>query len=291
MGAGGGPGREVADSPGSAPPMLVAVSLKMYFSHRQTLRWCEQVARLAREHQAIRSGAVALVVLPGFTALAQAVRLLSGTGVHVGAQDLFWDDRGPFTGEIGGKELDEIGCRFAEVGHAERRTIFHETDRVVALKLLAARRNGLIPLLCVGETEYASPRAAADSSIAQVEAALALWTAPDSMAATTRLADPPQLSLAVAYEPVWAIGARRPAPQAHIATVCDALRRWLADKRADLGESRVLYGGSAGQGLLGGLGGSADGLFLGRFAHDPRALSVILDDALAYSVAHRASGP
>jgi triosephosphate isomerase len=99
----------------------------------------------------LADGTTGLAVLPSFPALTEALRIFGGTSVHVGAQDLFWDDRGPFTGEVGGAELREIGCRFVEVGHAERRHIMGETDSVVARKVAAALRNDLVPILCVGE--------------------------------------------------------------------------------------------------------------------------------------------
>ena len=83
----------------------------------------------------------------------------------------------------------------------------------------------------------------------------------------------------VAYEPQWAIGAAEPATPEHIGGVCRALARWLAADNA-LEGSRVIYGGSAGPGLLPRLGDSVDGLFLGRFAHDPRAFEAILDDVM-----------
>jgi triosephosphate isomerase len=251
------------------PRLAIGVSLKMYFGHRQTLDWVSQVARIAAGHPAVRTGVVEVFVVPSFPALAPSVALLSGTAVSIGAQDVFWEDAGAFTGEVSGAELAEIGCTLVELGHAERRRIFGETDAVVSAKTHAAYRNGLTPLLCIGEATRQEPNAAAAECVRQLDAALA-----DSRAAG--ITGP----LLLAYEPQWAIGAAEPADPDYIAAVSRLLRSALAADSA-LGGSRVIYGGSAGPGLLSRLGGSVDGLFLGRFAHDPLALESILDEALS----------
>jgi triosephosphate isomerase len=240
------------------------VSLKMYFGHAQALDWCERVATWARQAPPLVNGTTGLAVLPSFLALTEAVRIFNGTNVHVGAQDLFWDDRGPFTGEVGGPELSEIGCRFVEVGHAERRNILGETDSVVARKVAAAMRNDLVPILCVGEPVPATPDEAAAWCISQLETAI-------------RDEGRSGAGIVVAYEPIWAIGAPAPAPIDHIAAVCASVRRWLSS--TSLGAWRLIYGGSAGAGLMSKLDDCIDGLFLGRSAHDPEDLVRILAEA------------
>jgi triosephosphate isomerase len=249
--------------------LAIGVSLKMYFGHRQTLDWMRGVADIASAHPAVAGGAVDLFVVPSFPALAGSIDILSNSKVEVGAQDLFWEDAGAFTGEVSGSELAEIGCTLVEIGHAERRRLFGETDAVVARKTLAAYRNGLTPLLCIGEAVRQTPADAAAACLRQLDLALA-----ESRYAG--VAGP----LLVAYEPEWAIGAAEPAEPAYIAEVSTRLRSALADDPA-LAGSRVIYGGSAGPGLLGQLGTAVDGLFLGRFAHDPASLQAILDEALA----------
>jgi triosephosphate isomerase len=249
-------------------PLAIGVSLKMYFGHQQTLDWVRTVADIAAVHPAVLGGDVDLFIVPGFPALAESVRLLTGANAEVGAQDLFWEDTGAFTGEVSGSELAEIGCTLVEIGHAERRRLFGETDAIVARKTVAAYRNGLTPLLCIGEAVRQTPANAAAASLGQLDAALA-----ESRYAG--VAGP----LLVAYEPEWAIGAAEPAEPAYIADVSTRLRSALAADPA-LAGSRVIYGGSAGPGLLGQLNGAVDGLFLGRFAHDPESLEAILDEAL-----------
>ncbi|WP_213813784.1 triose-phosphate isomerase family protein [Glaciihabitans sp. dw_435] len=243
--------------------VTVGVSLKMYFGHAQSLDWSSRVAELARTHPSVASGAVELFVIPDFLAVAPAVGIFAGTGVLVGAQDLATDDSGAFTGEVSGAVLAEVGASVVEVGHAERRRLFGETDAIVAAKSAAALRNGLAPVLCIGEGERMPPADASAECIRQLDSALA-------GAAFGRVI--------VAYEPVWAIGAPAPAPADHIRAVCAALRSHV-DGLTGRDGSVVIYGGSAGPGLLTELGGDADGLFLGRFAHDPAALGAVLDEA------------
>jgi len=244
-------------------PVTVGVSLKMYFGHRQSLDWCARVAELAHAHPAVASGAVELFVIPGYLAVPAAVEILAGSRVLVGAQDLASADSGAFTGEVSGVELAEIGVGVAEVGHAERRRLFGETDAIVAEKTAAALRNGIAPVLCIGESVAGEPEDAASECLRQL--ASALENAPDGR-------------VIVAYEPVWAIGAAQPAPAAHIRAVSAILRAHVATLDGRAG-SVVIYGGSAGPGLLTELGPDVDGLFLGRFAHDPAALELVLDEA------------
>ncbi|SCL28946.1 triosephosphate isomerase [Micromonospora pallida] len=255
-----------------APGVCVGVSLKMYFGYQQTLDWCRRVADLARHHQAVRSGAVELFVLPSFPALAPVLADLAGTGVGTGAQNLSSAASGAFTGEVSGAFLAEMGCRYVEVGHAERRRLFGETDEVVAAKTRAALDAGLCPVICVGESTRTSPEQAAAACVEQLDRLLSLARSADN-------AGPGRSPrIIVAYEPVWAIGAAQPAPTDHIRSVCTVLQKHLHTLPEYAG-SRVIYGGSAGPGLLTHLGGAVSGLFLGRFAHDPAALKSILDEA------------
>jgi triosephosphate isomerase len=237
---------------------VVAVSLKMYLNLTQTQEWVTSVAHRARV--GLPAG-LDLVVIPDFISLPGARAALSGTRVLLGAQDVFWEDRGPFTGEISAPMLVEAGCRVVEIGHAERRRLFGETDEVVARKIQAAVRSNLIPLLCVGEPKRGDERTAAEFCLRQLDSAISAIRA-----------DTP---LIVAYEPVWAIGAVEPAPVTFIVNVAESLKMRLA-RRAD---TRLIYGGSARPGLLPRLGTCVDGVFLGRFGHDPRQLDVLLREA------------
>lgn len=249
----------------------LGVSLKLYLDVAATAEWAKAVAKIAHEHPGVQAGLVRIFVLPSLPAVAVTQQALDGTGVQVGAQDLHWEDRGAFTGGVSGADLYEVGCRLVEVGHAERRDIFGEDEATVRAKLAAAVRNNLVPVLCVGETEQVSPRVAAELCVNQLDSALA-GTA-DHPAGT---------ELIVAYEPVWAIGGSEPAESDRVRYVTAALREYLV-QQTWLASSTVIYGGSAQRGLLTDLGSSVDGLFLGRFAHDPSDLAAIVDEALRLS--------
>lgn len=246
---------------------VIGAGLKMYLAQRETIRWAERVAHIAGQHPAVSAGFVDLFVLPSFPALAPVAEVLAGTGVRVGAQDLFWEDRGAFTGEVSGADLAELGCSLVEVGHAERRRVLGETEEIVAAKTLAAFRNDLTPILCVGETQQLAPAAAGEECVRQLASA----TLPSRQQGllTTML---------IAYEPQWAIGAVEPAHPEYIVAVVRHLNDFI-DGDSALAGSTVLYGGSAGPGLLPQVDGVVGGLFLGRSCHEPTALESVLDEA------------
>jgi triosephosphate isomerase len=249
--------------------LVVGVSLKMYFGYEQTLSWLRSIADGVGAHPALRSGGVRLFVLPSFPAIVPAAEILAGTPIEVGAQNLSTEDGGAHTGEVSGAMLREIGCRYVAVGHAERRAMYGENESTVAGKTAAALRNGLVPVLCIGEPRPVTALEAAVECTRQLGSALK--TAPDG-------------PVTVAYEPVWAIGADKPADVSYISAVCAELR----DRRPDCS---VIYGGSAGPGLLTRLGPVVDGLFLGRFAHDPAALADVLDEAASFGGTAFGGGP
>jgi triosephosphate isomerase len=246
--------------------LTIGISLKMYFGRAPTVEWCRAVAGIARSHPAVTDDRARLVVLPSHPYLLEVGTLFASTPVRLGGQDLFWEDHGAFTGEVSGAQLRELGCEYVEIGHAERRRIFGEGDEVIAAKTAAAFRNGLTPLLCVGEARRSSVEAATAECVAQLDSALSTEAGP----------------VVVAYEPQWAIGAAEPASPVHIAAVCTALRSHLSRSPLTSRESsrQVIYGGGAKPGLLTQLGDGVDGLFLGRFAHDPSAVAMILDEVV-----------
>lgn len=248
--------------------VTVGVSLKMYFTHLRARAWFEEVAARVREHAAVRDGLVELFITPTYLQVLPAVEAFRGTRVRIGGQDVAAADSGAYTGEVSAAELAEVGASIAEIGHAERRRLYGETDEVVAAKTRLSLENGLTPLLCIGEVERESADAAASVAVAQLGSAL------DGAEAG---------AVIVAYEPVWAIGAPEPAGHDHIRVVAAALREALDEDPAREG-SAVIYGGAAGPGLITALGDAVDGVFLGRFAHDPEALLAVLDEAAELAI-------
>jgi triosephosphate isomerase len=237
---------------------IVGVSLKMYFGPARTRAWLAEVARAARQDD--WAGTLDAFVIPDLLTVAEAVTLLAGSGVAAGAPDVFWEDSGPYTGEVSAAALAELGCRYVEVGHAERRRLFGEDDVVTARKAAAGVRHGLVPVVCVGELEPAAPERAAAEVAVQIRAVLEAIGRADVI---------------FAYEPVWAIGRPAPAPAAHITGVAELVRPLLGPA------GRLIYGGSAGRGLFAQLAPSVDGLFLGRFAHDVADLRAVAGEIQA----------
>ncbi len=133
-----------------------------------------------------------VVLCVPFTALAVLSKNLHGSRVRLGAQNVHWQESGAFTGEISGPMLTELGVRYVIVGHSERRQYFGETDETVNLRLKAAQKYGLIPILCVGETKQQRDAGETEAHIfSQLE---------------QDLIDVDQQNLVIAYEPIWAIG-------------------------------------------------------------------------------------
>ncbi|MCO1337855.1 hypothetical protein BJH93_02965 [Kocuria polaris] len=245
----------------------------MYLGYERSLAWLEGVRRelLARGADApgtTAAGATRTVpfVAPSYPVLESAARILDGTGCLLAAQNCAVAD-GAATGEVGAGMLAELGVRIVEIGHAERRADFGEDDAVVAAKVRSATAAGLTPLLCIGEQRRGGPGESAADCLRQI--AVALGTGTDAAI------DP--ASVVFAYEPVWAIGAAEPAPPEHVNAVLTMMRARLTAPGHPV---TLIYGGSAGPGLLPRLP-EADGLFLGRFAHNPANFGAVLDEARA----------
>lgn len=262
--------------PFSKAPFKIGVSLKAYFGYKETLDWCRRVSQIAAIHPAVSRGLVSLFVLPSTPALGAVKPMLVGSKVGLGAQNLHFEDSGAYTGEVGGKFLKELGCEYAEIGHAERRMLFHESDEDVALKVAAAFRNKLTPILCVGEITHVTSAQAAKYVIKQIEDSISKTPESDSA-----------LKMVVAYEPLWAIGAEKPATAKHILEVSSLVQAFLSS-HPRLAGSSLIYGGSAGPGLITELEGKIGGLFLGRLAHNPNNLIKILDEVVAVAEAAKA---
>jgi triosephosphate isomerase len=178
-----------------------------------------------------------LLVLPPFTALETVARILRETGaaVALGAQDLHWEPRGAFTGEVSGPMLRDLGCRYVLVGHSERRTHFGESGETLRRKLAAALRDDLVPILCVGERR-ADREAGATESVLRAQLEESLWHMDAEGASRTILA----------YEPVWAIGTGVNATPEQAEEAHAFVRRRLSERfgEAHARDARILYGGS-----------------------------------------------
>lgn len=234
---------------------IVGVSTKMYFSAARTYEYVDQLLHQMSASESNPLEQVDVFIIPDHVTLVSVIHQLRGTKIQIGAQDAFHEDNGAFTGEVSPAVLSEVGCHLVEVGHAERKRLFGETDEITAKKAAAAAKNGMVPLVCIGEqTRGETWTTAVDECRNQIECVIS--------------AVPDGCEVILAYEPVWAIGAPKPAAAEYVVGVTSAIRELECIQKRS-GTTRILYGGSAGPGLFEKLKDGVDGLFLGRFAHDP----------------------
>jgi len=218
--------------------------------------------------------ATELLIFPSFFGVRPVADALHGTLVHVGAQDLYVEASGAFTGEVSALQITDAGATHVLVGHSERRHVLHESEALVAKKLAAALAGGLIPMLCVGETLAEREGGRMEAVVtAQLEAALAAC----APAAAARVL--------IAYEPVWAIGTGRNATPDDAAFMHAVIRAWLAARfGGGLGTSaRILYGGSVKPDNAGSLCAcdGVDGLLVGGASLDAASFTAIARAASA----------
>jgi triosephosphate isomerase (TIM) len=209
---------------------LIVGNWKMYTLPREASELAaEVVRRLGRPH------GMEVVLAPPYTSLAAVAGEIRGKGIELGAQDLHWEDRGAYTGAISHGMLEALGCRYVIVGHSERRRHFGETDYQISLKLRAAFRGGLRPILCVGEEESERSAGLLHSVIRRQVSRALEGSAPGAA-----------LGMDVAYEPVWAIGTGKAASALDAAEAHEIIRRQLEESlgTAAARAVRILYGGS-----------------------------------------------
>jgi triosephosphate isomerase len=176
---------------------------------------------------------VDLVIAPPFTALAACAHECDESRVELAGQNLYPKDSGAFTGEVSAPMLIDAGCRWVIIGHSERRQHFGETDAQVAEKVTAALRAGLFPIVCVGET------------LQEREAGTTLQVVEGQVRAFLSIIAGETRSVAIAYEPVWAIGTGKNAGPTEAQEVHAAIRGWLQQQASGLAlQTRILYGGS-----------------------------------------------
>ena len=209
---------------------LIAANWKMNLSLEEGRVLASEISEASRDIRQCE-----ILVAPPFTSIATVREAIAGGSVALGAQTLYWEEHGAYTGEISGGMLKYAGCDYVLVGHSERRQLFQETDRDVNRKVLAAFQHGLKPVICLGETLSERDRGVTFVVIdRQVKGAL------QNISAS-------QLSeLVIAYEPIWAIGTGVTASPEQAQEVHQAIRGQLAslyDAKAADG-TRILYGGS-----------------------------------------------
>jgi triosephosphate isomerase len=208
---------------------ILAANWKMHKTVSEALRFTTAFLPLVKD-----ATAVEIVLAPPFTALARVGEALAGSNVALAAQNVNPEPQGAFTGEISAPMLVELGCRYAIVGHSERRAIYGEADALIARKALALMERGIRPIVCVGETLEQREAGRTFQVIgAQLEGSLA--GLPQERAP----------EIVIAYEPVWAIGTGRTATPEIAQEVHAFVRGRLAQRFGAAAQAmRIQYGGS-----------------------------------------------
>ncbi|MFQ5900287.1 MAG: triose-phosphate isomerase [Thermodesulfobacteriota bacterium] len=178
---------------------------------------------------------VEILISPPFTLLYRIKQYLEGSNIHLAAQNLFWKEKGAYTGEVSTKMVKDVGCEYVILGHSERRKYFGETDSLVNNKVRAALKEGLKPILCVGET---LENREAGKAIAVVENQVR-----EGLKGVLR---DQMCYIDVAYEPVWAIGTGKTATPEQAEEVHHKIKEILYDlfDSKSLKDTRIIYGGS-----------------------------------------------
>ena len=209
---------------------FIAGNWKMHMTTSEASQLASELVASCREVDGVD-----IAVAPTFTALAAVGKVLAGSSIGLGAQNMHWEDKGAFTGEIAPAMLTDVGCRYVILGHSERRQLFGETDEGVNRKVLAAFKHNLVPIVCVGESEEERDRGVTFVVVdRQVTGAL-------KDVAASQMA-----KVVVAYEPIWAIGTGRTATPAQAQEVHQTIRAKLAELFGNEAAAgvRILYGGS-----------------------------------------------
>lgn len=243
---------------------IIAGNWKMHNTGAQGVALVRELAKLTADAQNVD-----IVVCPTFTTLSTVASALAGTNIHMGAQNMHWEKKGAFTGEITAEMLRDVCCEYVLVGHSERRQYFAETDATVNNKVKAALEAKLVPIMCVGESLEIREAGTTETIVGeQVRLGLAGLTA-DQVA-----------NLVIAYEPIWAIGTGRTATSDQANDVCAFIRRTVASMfdQGTADKTRIQYGGSVKADNIAELMGKSDidGALVGGAALDAVGFSKIV---------------
>ena len=210
--------------------LFIAGNWKMNKTISETV---ELVNSLKREVSDIEG--VDIVICPVFTALSEAADLVIDSNIGLGAQNVYWEEKGAFTGEVSPMMLKDAGCKYVIIGHSERRKYFSEINETILKKINAVQSVGLIPIVCVGETlEEREQEKTVEVIKKQLQEGL------------KGITNESLEKIIIAYEPVWAIGTGKTATPEQAEEIHKFIRDWICDNYSlDISEEvRIIYGGS-----------------------------------------------
>ncbi len=242
---------------------VIAGNWKMHKNRGEALAYLQEFAPL------VAGSDQEIVLCAPFTALAVLSEPLATTGIALGAQNVHWEAAGAYTGEISPPMLTDLGVRYVIIGHSERRQYFGETDERVNLRLKAAQRHGLTPILCVGETAEQRHQGLTEAHIlAQLAQGLVGVKVPQVI---------------IAYEPIWAIGSGNTCPPEEANRVIGLIRKEITLLQQATSQAtdsvRILYGGSVKPDNIDDLMAmpEVDGVLVGTASLEPQAFARIVN--------------
>ena len=246
---------------------MIAANWKMHKTHLEAIQAVQKLSYLLDRKDAER---VEVVICPAFTALRSVQTLIDSDRLPygLGAQDVHPEDEGAFTGAVAGPMLAALDVAYVIVGHSERRQLFGEDDATVNRKVKAVIRNGMVPIVCVGESLEERESGGTETKV--TEQVRRAFDGIDATAAARSV---------IAYEPIWAIGTGRNAEPTDAGQVVEVVRATLADRVSpELADAaRVLYGGSVKPGNIREFMAhpEIDGALVGGASLDPESLALI----------------
>lgn len=243
---------------------LIAANWKMYKTPEQARDFVSAFLPLVWEHQRDE-----IALCPSFVAIPAVASALDGSSIGLGAQDMFWEKEGAYTGAVSGNMLRAAGCSHVIIGHSERRQYFGETDDTVNRKLRAALGVGLVPMVCVGEV-LAEREAGLTEEVLRRQSSIAF----------REISSGEAIPLVIAYEPVWAIGTGKTATPELAGEAHRIIRSEATEAFGEgvAGQMRILYGGSVKPENAKSLMSHAeiDGALVGGASLDPKSFAAIV---------------
>lgn len=238
---------------------VVGMSLKTYLNSIEYAKeFSESIRHLTEEEKEIE-----LFLFPSLGTIYPVSEILKGSSIGIGAQNIAPELNGAYTGEFSIESLIDMGGEYVEIGHSERRNIFRETDELINKKIALTLEEGLIPVLCIGEKEKTADFSSIKNYL-ENQLCLDLKRIPSN-----------QLEkIIIAYEPIWAIGASEAADIEHIGRTFESIREILSNLfgKSIAEKIRIIYGGSVSKENVKDISKEkqVDGVFIGRFGHDPQ---------------------
>ncbi len=248
---------------------MIAGNWKMYKTPQEARVLADRICEVCGDNKHID-----IVICPTYVSLLPVYESINSSQIRLGAQNLYFEDEGAFTGEISAPMLKEIGCKYVIVGHSERRTIFGETDELINSKVKACFNWQLVPIICVGETLQERENGETGEVIKKQVAGVLEGVTEEQL-----------LRAVIAYEPVWAIGTGKTATPEQANDVHRLIRNMIRDRYSEKAASliRILYGGSVKPDNAKGLMNQEDidGALVGGASLDANSFAEIVEGSMA----------